>query len=73
MRPKTRGKRRTSSKRTRDDCPTGKTRYRDHESAVTALRGMARSTRERVPGRAYPCDECAGWHLTATQVWGNGR
>jgi hypothetical protein len=46
-------------------CPTGKTRFRDHESATTALQITQRSSRTRKPTRAYRCDLCDGWHLTS--------
>lgn len=45
---------------------SGKRRYRDHQEAVRALRRIkARSTRDRVPARAYACTVCQGYHLTA--------
>ena len=47
-------------------CPSGKTRFRDHTSATTALALSAeRSTRDVQPKRAYECPLCNGWHLTS--------
>lgn len=44
-------------------CPSGKTRFRDHESAARALRRP--SSRSVVPVRVYLCPQCKGWHLTS--------
>lgn len=44
----------------------GKTRFRDKVEAQRALHLIqARSTRDRIPGRAYYCPMCHGYHLTA--------
>lgn len=46
----------------------GKTRYRDHDEAVRALhRFKARSTRDKIPIRAYECSVCNGWHTTSKE------
>jgi hypothetical protein len=50
-------------------CPSGKRRFRDHESAQRAVRDIsARSHRARVPVRSYECALCKGWHLTSAAV-----
>lgn len=50
------------------DCG-GKRRYRDHNEAVGALRGISSSPWKgrngKRPGRAYYCGRCKGWHLTS--------
>lgn len=47
-------------------CGSGKKRFRDHQSAVHALRRIkGGSSRDRVPAKAYECDWCGGWHLTS--------
>lgn len=51
-------------------CVSGKTRYRDHASAVTALRRLAGSKRQVNVVRCYQCGHCAGWHLTSQAVQG---
>ena len=52
----------------------GKIRYPDHARAVQALHGVQNGAqRDRTPRRVYECDSCHGWHLTATERWGNGR
>lgn len=44
----------------------GKRRYHDHDDAITALHRLAsKSSRTKVPTRAYPCARCKGWHLTS--------
>ena len=44
----------------------GKRRFRDHRSAIEALRRIrSNSVRQTVPARAYECDACGGWHLTS--------
>lgn len=62
-----RGTARKRSKRSKDRgaCPSGKRRFRDHPSAVAALRRTGSSSREVRPVRAYECDRCQGWHLTS--------
>lgn len=57
--------RRRVARSKRSACPTRKVRYRDHESAVRALRGVAGSARAKIPVRAYRCNLCQGWHLTS--------
>lgn len=48
---------------------TGKRRFKDEVAAKLALAKLQRnSTRLKVPARAYRCDVCAGWHLTAQKV-----
>ena len=49
-------------KKTGRRCPSGKTRFRDHESAAAALRFGGTG---RVPVRCYLCPACKGWHLTS--------
>ena len=50
-------------------CVTGKITYPDRaaaEQAVEDVADRARRTGQRVPRRAYPCEDgCGGWHLTA--------
>ena len=40
-------------------------RFRDRQDATRALANLRRSGRSDVPVRAYRCQDCAGWHLTA--------
>lgn len=48
---------------------TGKRRFPDEISAKLAMAGIQRrSSRPRVPQRAYRCDVCKGWHLTSQKV-----
>lgn len=43
-----------------------KNRYPDKKSALTARNAVLRGHRRNQPKslRAYPCPDCAGWHLT---------
>lgn len=48
----------------------GKTRYPNLDAAETALlkcriRRELRNSSRRRETRAYPCKQCAGWHLTS--------
>lgn len=46
-------------------CPSRKRRFPDEISAKIAL-GEVGPLRDRYkPIRAYPCQMCSGWHLTA--------
>lgn len=49
----------------RKACPTRKVRFRDHESAVRALRQTRDRGADKLPVRAYECNLCHGWHLTS--------
>ncbi len=53
---------RKKARRTRR-CPSGKVRYRDHQSAVMVLRNV--QGRGGDLARAYQCPMCQGWHLTS--------
>ena len=56
-----------SQQKSRTCRATKKRRYRDHQEAVRAVQSFqAKSTRDRVPTDAYPCDACGGWHITST-------
>lgn len=61
--------------KTRRQCHTGKIRYRTEEEAYKAIklasRDEEREARERKPIRAYPCDDCHGWHLTSREYHGH--
>ncbi|MCU1356398.1 MAG: hypothetical protein JWM89_1816 [Acidimicrobiales bacterium] len=57
--------RRTVAKSHTKRCPSGKTRFRDHEAATRALRRTESSNRMVRPARAYECPRCKGWHLTS--------
>jgi hypothetical protein len=49
---------------------SGKVRYRDAAEAHASLHRQANySTRDKIPVRAYECDECAGWHVTSKEQW----
>ena len=49
-------------------CPSGKRRFRDHESARRVLTEMRRASRRQVvPARIYECPLCQGWHLTSKE------
>lgn len=65
---------RKPNRKAKDSCPTGKRRFRDHASAVQALRRTSRADdrRDRKPARAYHCDRCKGWHLTSWETPGAG-
>lgn len=63
-----------SRRRPRQPCPSGKHRYHDHPAAMAALDDIHRDRRmnilrEKTEQRAYPCDECRGWHLTSQRRW----
>lgn len=52
-------------------CATGKRTYatkREADDTLDALRVHTRRMGRKRPRRAYPCDRCGGWHLTA-QTW----
>lgn len=62
----------------RHKCPTGKIRFKDHDMCVSALHKSANiravevveqgfSKRNEI--RSYPCDKCAGWHLSSKANW----
>ena len=63
----------------RQECPSGKVRFRDHRQAVHALHG-AQAARHRAESdkvetthaavRTYPCPACKGHHLTSKVEWG---
>ena len=44
-------------------CPTRKRRFRDHTSAIRALKLIQGSGGSLA--RAYECPLCNGWHLTS--------
>lgn len=48
----------------------GKRRFRDHDEAVRGLHHATTNAppRKKVPKRAYYCEVCAGWHLTAMNL-----
>lgn len=58
-------------------CPSKKIRFPDMAAAaeemerVRALRA-ADPTTEKIERRIYPCESCAGWHMTSTKVIGRG-
>lgn len=46
--------------------PCRKRRFRSHDQAIIGIRLIRNhSDRDRIPARAYYCDECNGWHLTS--------
>lgn len=53
----------------RGNCPSGKRRWHDHEEATEQINRLAgraeRQGKPYQPGRAYECNLCAGWHVTA--------
>lgn len=62
----------------RHKCPTGKVRFKDHDMCVAALHKSANiravevveqgfSKRNEI--RSYPCEICAGWHLSSKANW----
>lgn len=54
----------------RDRTCRGKRRYRDQAEAQAALRGFRNySQRSKTPCRAYECEACRGWHITARKTW----
>jgi hypothetical protein len=62
----------------RHKCPTGKIRFRDHEMCVAALHKSAniralditeRGFTKRNEIRSYPCEKCAGWHVSSKATW----
>jgi hypothetical protein len=62
----------------RHKCPTGKTRYRDHQESVSVLHRSAnrrsaelveRGFTKRNETRSYPCEKCAGFHLSSKANW----
>ena len=62
----------------RHKCPTGKTRFRDHQECVSVLHRSANSRvvelaergfTKRNEVRSYPCDKCAGWHISSKSNW----
>ncbi len=48
---------------------TSKRRYKTETSALTAAARLCRLG----PQRAYPCPNCAGWHLTTHQAFTSER
>jgi hypothetical protein len=71
-------RRSADSAKLRGKCPTGKTRFRDHQESVSALHRSAnhrvvdlseRGFTKRQEIRSYPCDLCSGWHLTSKATW----
>lgn len=65
--PNRAGRRNTAPKR-RTSCPTGKNRWATAEDAEAEIARIRTITdRARTPVRAYPCPDCAGWHLTSQQ------
>ena len=63
-----RGMRHNTAPKRRSSCPTGKNRWATAEDAEAEIvRIRATTDRAQVPVRAYPCDQCAGWHLTSQQ------
>ncbi|GAA4075632.1 hypothetical protein [Nocardioides kongjuensis] len=56
-------RRRRESRRGKATCgPTGKTRFPDVGAAFSAALRLSHTLGR--PIRAYPCPDCAGWHLT---------
>jgi hypothetical protein len=62
----------------RHKCPTGKTRFRDHQESVAALHKSAnyrakdlveRGFTKRNEIRSYPCDQCSGYHISSKANW----
>lgn len=53
----------------RNQCPSGKRRWRDHSEASEELNRLTASAKRRSkvysPGRIYECHMCQGWHMTA--------
>ena len=73
-------KSRTTAKITklRRKCPTGKIRFRDHDMCIAALHRSANIRAIDLEGqgftkrneiRSYPCEKCAGWHLSSKANW----
>jgi hypothetical protein len=63
--PPTTVRKKKNHRRTPQTC-NGKVRFRDKAEADRALHLIAnRNTRSKIPGRAYACPRCRGWHLTA--------
>lgn len=71
---------RTTTKITklRRKCPTGKIRFRDHDMCIPALHRSANIRAIDLAGqgftkrneiRSYPCEKCAGWHLSSKANW----
>lgn len=47
----------------------GKRRFRDHDEAIRSLhRVTTKSPRVKQPKRAYFCEDCRGYHLTAMDI-----
>lgn len=57
----------------RNNCVTGKVRYRDQTEALAAIHGLKESDSEVIPIRCYQCPKCNGWHLTSTDPWRGGE
>lgn len=53
--------------------PCGKRLYFTEPDALTALAQLQAKAPHKpwpkVPQRAYRCDRCSGWHLTALAAW----
>lgn len=46
----------------------------DADRALETIRGNDDAwLNPKVPSRAYPCDVCRGWHLTAIRQWSDTR
>lgn len=66
----------------RHKCATGKTRFRDHKECVSVLHNSEnrrvtdieeRGFTKRNEIRSYPCNLCAGYHVSSKETWGNVR
>lgn len=62
----------------KDKCPTGKVRLKDHKDAVRSLHKMTNAGKIEVANngftkrretRTYFCDRCNGYHLTSQVEW----
>lgn len=65
MKRRSRSNRKPRKRHTNRHCPSGNVRYRDKTEANGALRSIKNaSDRDKVPGEAYSCQSCNGWHIT---------
>lgn len=69
-RPRPRQPHRASGRHHTQRTCRGKTRYRDRDEALGAMRAVNQSARlMKELKRAYECPTCNGWHLTSRAHW----